>query len=151
MTSETKVEYDESVIGVEVEVGSLTITREQIDSYCRVVGESNPLFVDDEAASKGPYGQVVAPCGMIQTIHVGQGLDPKVKFGNTGFHAGQRMEFFTPIRAGDTVTATAQVKQVYEKTGRTGSMVFIVSLVTYRNQDDEPVASMEHSFVRREV
>ena len=61
------------------------------------------------------------------------------------------MEFFEPIRVGGAVTARAQVKEVYEKTGRSGSMVFIVTLVTYSNQRGEPVMTMQHSFVRREV
>ena len=61
------------------------------------------------------------------------------------------MELLNPIRVGDTVTAKAQVKEVYSKTGRSGDMVFVVTKVTYRNQSDEPVMSMEHSFVRREV
>ena len=151
MTTESTVKYDQSVIGVEVDVGSITIDREQIDRYCKVVGETNPLYTDDEAAKKGPHGEIIAPVGLLQTMHLAQGLDPKVEFGNTGFHAGQRMELLSPIRVGDTVTAKAQVKDVYSKTGRSGDMVFVVTKVTYRNQRDEPVMSMEHSFVRREV
>ena len=151
MTSEATVKYDESVIGVEVEVGSITISRDQIDSYCEIVGETNPLYTDDEAAKNGPHGEIIAPVGLLQTMHLAQGLDPKVEFGNTGFNAGQRMELLNPIRVGDTVTAKAQVKEIYSKTGRSGDMVFVVTKVTYRNQSDEPVMSMEHSFVRREV
>ncbi len=153
MTSETgsELKYDHDVIGVEVEVGSLTITREQVDRYCDAVGETNPLYTDDAAAGEGPFGEIIAPTGLLQTMNLAQGLDAKVEFGNTGFHAGQRMEFFDPIRVGDTVTARAQVKEVYEKTGRSGSMVFVVTRVSYGNQRGEPVMAMEHSFVRREV
>ena len=153
MTAETgsELKYDRDVIGVEVEVGSLTITRDQIRKYCEVVGETNSLYTDDGAAKEGRFGEIIAPTGLLQTMHLAQGLDAKVEFGNTGFHAGQRMEFFEPIRVGDIVTARAQVKEVYEKTGRSGSMVFTVTLVTYRNQRGEPVMAMEHSFVRREV
>ncbi len=151
MAEDSKLEYDESVIGQEVEVGSIVFTREHIDGYCKAVGETNPLFVDDEAAKNGPYGEIIAPTGLIQTMMLGRGPDAKVKFGNTTFHAGQRMEFINPIRVGDTITARTQVKEVYEKTGRSGSMVFVVNRVTYTNQHDESVATMEHSFVHREV
>lgn len=153
MTSDTgsELKYDHDVIGVEVDVGSITITREQIKRYCDAVGETNPLYADDEAAVEGPFGEIIAPAGLLQTMNLAQGLDPKLEFGNTGFHAGQRMEFFEPIRVGDTVTAKAQVKEIYQKTGRSGAMAFTVTRVSYSNQNGQAVMAMEHSFVRREV
>jgi hypothetical protein len=39
---------------------------------------------------------------------------------------------------------------VYEKTGRTGKMVFIVRETAYENQRRETVAVVEQSQVRRE-
>ena len=151
MSDDMQIEYDRDVIGKEVEVGDMTITREMIDNYARAVGETNPLYTDDAAAKDGPYGEVVAPSGLLQTMHHGFGPDAKVQFGTTSFHAGQKMEFFAPIRVGDTITAAAQVKEVYGKTGRSGMMVFTVNLVTYRNQAGDKVATMEHSFVRRDI
>lgn len=153
MSDDAAITYDESVVGQEVEVGSHTFTREQIANYSSVVGETNPLYTDDAAAKTGPYGEVVAPTGMLQTMHTGFGPDPKlqVPFKSASFHAGQKMEFFAPIRVGDTITVWAQVKEIYEKTGRSGRMVFVVNRLTYRNQRQEPVAAMEHSFVHREI
>lgn len=151
MSDEMQIEYDRDVIGKEVEVGDMTITREMIDKYAQAVGETNPLYTDDAAAKNGPYGEVVAPIGLLQTMHHGFGPDAKVTFGTTSFHAGQKMEFFGPVHVGDTITASAQVKEVYGKTGRSGMMVFTVSLITYRKQGGDMVATMEHSFVRRDI
>lgn len=151
MSDETPLEYDQSVIGVEVEVGSLTVSRDQIARYCEVIGETNPLYTDEEAAKAGPYGEIIAPTGLLQTMHLGFGLDAKVNFGTTVFHSGMKMEYYDPIRVGDTITAKTAVKEVYEKTGRSGRMVFVVTRVTYRNQHERPVMAMEHSFVHREV
>lgn len=145
------VEFDRSVIGKVQEVGSLTITRDQIARYCEVIGETNPLYTDDEAAQSGPYGSIIAPAGMLQTMPLGSPPDAGVKFGTATFAAGRRMEFFTPIRVGDTITARAQVKEVYQKTGRTGRMVFVVSRWDYLNQRGEEVAAIEQSFVHREI
>ena len=55
-----------------------------------------------------------------------------------------------PIRPGDTITMKARITDVYEKTGRTGKMVFIVRETTYENQKGEKVAVVEQSQVRRE-
>lgn len=151
MTEELDLDYDRDVIGKEVEVGSLTVTREMIANYARAVGETNPLYTDDEAAKGGPYEGVVAPTGMLQTMQTGRGLDPQVKFGNTTFHAGQKMTFYEPVRPGDTITAWAKVKDVYSKTGRSGTMVFVVNELAYRNQHGHTVSTMEHSFVHRQV
>ena len=148
MTTKSKLEYDESVIGVEKEVGSFDVTAEQIAAYCEAVGETNPLYTDEEVAKAGPHGGIVAPPGLVHTVSVGRGLNANVKFGNTGFHAGERLESIAPMRPGD---ATSQVKEVYEKTGRTGSMVFEVTRVIFRNQHGEEVVATEKSFVRREV
>ena len=152
MSSEVQFEYDQSVIGVDVELGSLEVTAEMIAAYCEALGDTNPLHTDAEAAAAGPYGGIVAPPGLLSALSFGRGgLDPKVKFGNTEFFAGSRLEIFEPIRPGDAITATTRVKEVYPKTGRSGTMVFVVSRTTYTNQHGQQVAVTEQSQVRREV
>ena len=72
-------------------------------------------------------------------------------YGNTTFNAGQHCDFLQPLKAGDTVKITASVKEIYEKTGRTGSMLFVVRRQTYTNQDGEVVAVVDQSTVHRTV
>lgn len=151
MAGDTEIQFDKSVLGVEVQVGQFEVSREQITAFCTAVGETNPLYLDEEAAAKGPHGGIVAPPSFYSLIRVGQGPDPKVVFGNTAFNAGQHCEFHEPIRPGDVITATNGVHDVYEKTGRTGRMVFVVRRTTYRNQRGETVAVVDSSIVHREV
>lgn len=150
VTNET-LEYDRSVIGVEVEVGQFTVTREQIETFVEVMGETNPVYTDDEAAKANGYRGIIAPPTFFTVFRTQGGLDPKVKFGNTGFHAGQEFEFVEPLYVGDKIIAKAVVKDVYAKTGRTGTMVFTVSETAYYNQDGRKVARIENSMVRRFV
>ena len=149
--SEAVFEYDESVIGVELDVGTAEITPARIAAYCTAVGETNPLYTDAAAAEAGPYGGLVAPPAILQTLGVGGGPDPKVKFGNTAFHSGTRFEVYAPIHPGDTITVKAGVKEVYAKTGRTGTMVFAVRTQRFVNQDGTTVALTEQSMVHREI
>jgi acyl dehydratase len=151
MTGDSELQFDRSVLGLEVEVGRFEVTREQIAAYCEAIGETNPLFTDEKAAKDGPYGGIIAPPTFYTVIRVGQGPDPKVVYGNTSFNAGQHCEFHEPVRPGDTITATAGVHDVYEKTGRTGRMVFVVRRTTYKNQRGEPVAVVDNSIVHRQV
>lgn len=149
MVAEAK--YDPSVIGKEEVIGEFDITREQIAAYCEAVGETNPLYTDEEVAKKGPHGGIIAPPGIVHSISMGNGPDAKINFGNTGFHAGEKMEVIAPMFPGDHITATIHVKELYEKTGRTGGMLFEVRRTIFKNQKGEPVVACEKSFVRREV
>lgn len=150
-TSDVVFEYDKSVIGTELDVGTAEITAARIAAYCAAVGETNPLYTDATAAEAGPYGGLVAPPAILQTLGSGGGPDPKVKFGNTAFHSGTRFEVYAPLRPGDTITVKAGVKEVYAKTGRTGTMVFAVRTQRFVNQDGTTVALTEQSMVHRDT
>ena len=146
------VELDKSVIGQEVNVGALEVTLDSIANYCEALEETNPLYSDAEwAESEGPYGSVIAPPGILNTARLRPGPDPQVRFGDQSFMAGSRLETFSPIKPGDTIDAFTQVKEVYEKTGRSGRMVFVVRRTRYANQDGVDVAATESSVVFRQV
>jgi hypothetical protein len=106
------------------------------------MGESNPKYADGQ----------IAPPGMLSSVSFGgQGaLDPKVKFGNTTFMAGSRMEFTSELLAGRPIKAQASVKEVYGKTGRTGTMVFVVRRTEFLDGGSGALlGAMEQSSVHR--
>ena len=141
MSDEPLFEYDESVIGIEHHVGTLEVTTERLQRYCEVVGATNPRYVEE--------GQ--APPSFLQRMRFAPGPDPRVRFGNVTFHAGSRLELLEPVRVGDTLTGYAQAKEVYAKTGRSGTMVFSVRRLTYRNQQGVDVAYADQTVVHRQV
>lgn len=144
------IEFDRSILGKEFVLGTFQVTADMITAFAQAVGEMNPIYVDAEAAMEGPSGGLVAPPIFYDVFRADQIPDPKVKFGKVGFNAGQRCEFYAPIRPGDTITMKTRITDVYEKTGRTGKMVFIVRETSYQNQKGERVALVEQSQVRRE-
>jgi acyl dehydratase len=145
------IDFDRSVIGIDVDVGTHEVSKEQMVAYAKAVGEINPLYLDEEAAKAGPYGTIIAPPLFYNMLSLQPGLDPRVKFGTSGFDAGQHAEFFEPIRAGDTISAKTQVADVYAKTGRTGAMVFTIRRTTYTNQKDEKTVVVDRISVRRDL
>jgi acyl dehydratase len=151
MAGDSELQFDRSVLGAEVEVGQMEVTLDDIRAYCAAIGETNPLYVDEEAAARGPYGGIIAPPTFYTVIRVGQGPDPRLVFGGISLNAGQHCEFMEPIRPGDVITASTAVHDVYEKTGRSGRMVFVVRRTTYRNQRGEPVAVVDSSIVHRQA
>lgn len=144
------VEFDTSILGKEFVLGTFQVTEEMIKAFSLAVGETSPQYVGSEAAKQGTNAGLIAPPIFYDVFRGDQIPDPKVKFGKVSFNAGQRCEFYAPIRPGDTITMKARVTDVYEKTGRTGKMVFIVRQTTYENQQGEKLAMVEQSQVRRE-
>jgi hypothetical protein len=143
-TQEAQFEYDRSVVGVQVPLGEFTISPEQVKKYIETMGDSNPKYADGQ----------VAPPGMLSSVSFGGGaaLDPKVKFGNTTFMAGSRMEFTKELRAGKPIKAQTSVKEVYGKTGRTGTMVFVVRRTEFLDAaSGDLLGAMEQSSVHRET
>ena len=60
----------------------------------------------------------------------------------------REMEYGVPIRPDDTITVQEKIVDIYEKRGRLGPMIFIVSEFTYTNQRGE-VAVREKSAIIR--
>src|SRR5690348_14259024 len=107
--------YDETAVGVEVEAGSVEVTREMIARYCENLGETNPLWTDDAWAATGPYEGIIAPPNFVTVLPARSGLNPKVKFGNSTFLGGRRIEVLAPVRPGDTISMREQIRDVYAK------------------------------------
>lgn len=145
------VDYDPSIVGKDFEVSApLTVTGDMIRNFCDAMGETNPLYVDEKAARHGPYGGIVAPPSFVMTFRPRRHfLDLLPNFKRQGFDAGKDVEFFAPIRPGDRVTLSSAIKEIYEKTGRSGAMVFIVLRSTLRNHDGEVLAHIDHRFMSR--
>ena len=145
------VDYDPALIGRVFEVTDpVNVSAEAIGRYCTAIGETNPLYTDEAAANNGPYGTMVAPPSFAVTFRNGRHFFTHVpRFGAPGFDAGKDVEFVAPIRPGDKITLSSHVKEIYEKTGRSGSMVFVVVRSTVRNQNGEVVAHIDHRFMNR--
>ena len=68
-----------------------------------------------------------------------------------GFDAGKCVEVYGPIRPGDKITARSEIHDIYEKTGRSGSMLFIVHRMRFTNQRDEVVSLVDWRLVQNQV
>ncbi len=146
-----ELEYDRSLYGVEHKAGPFPVTLDVIKSFTMGTGETNPIFTDEDAAKAAGYSSLVAPPTLC-TIFVRQVKlpDVKLKFGKSGMHAGQKVQALAPIVVGDEITASSHLKDVYAKTGRSGTMVFVVWETTFSNQNGQVVAEVQESFARRE-
>lgn len=128
----------------------MVVTAERIADFCIAVGETNPIYVDPVAAAKGPYGGIIAPPAFVAGFRYGDDVFEQIPiFRRGGLMGGIDLELETPIRPGDSLTVSSQVKEIYEKTGRTGTMIFAVVRSTLTNQHGQVVARVDHRMMNR--
>jgi ribosomal protein S28E/S33 len=130
-------EFDHTVYG--------PVTAEEIVEFAHALGETRP-----EYAEPGP-ALVAHPtfCLRYKSGKFYPDSLPKTIDIRRGFDAGKDLELGVPIRAGDTIHVRSTLHEVYEKTGRTGSMYFVVIRFTMTNQRDETVAIVDNRFMHR--
>ena len=135
--------------------------RSSLRQYALAIGDFNPLYSDRGFAQTYGLREVMAPptliCDTWQYVDsdmddlgdlVGRGPIRELE----GLRAGNEYEFFQPIHPDDVISAHWTVKDVYEKAGRTGSLVFQVIETTFYNQADELLArNTETMFYRPEA
>jgi acyl dehydratase len=62
-------------------------------------------------------------------------------------HGSQEFEYIAPICAGDSITVTGRIADMFEKKG--GALEFVVMEQSYTNQDGELVAKSTNTLVHR--
>jgi acyl dehydratase len=143
---------DEKLIGSKYDAGApFVVSAEKIAAYCEAVGDLNPLYVDPGAAAAGPYGGIIAPPAFVASFRYADNVFDRIPaFSRGGLMGGIDFEIFAPLRAGDTIRVSSEVKEIYEKTGRSGSMIFAVVRSKLINQRGEVVAHVDHRMMNRQ-
>ncbi len=71
------------------------------------------------------------------------------EYGKGWLNGGNRFELIEPVRAGDEITATSRIANVYEKSGSSGNLLFIVFETEYVNQHGATVGRVRGTAIRR--
>ena len=95
---------------------SKTITEHDIYTYAGIVGDFNPVHVNEEMAKKTMFGGRIAHgmliAGFISTV-LGTALP-----GAGTIYLSQTVKFLAPVRIGDTITAEVEVVEKYDEKKR---------------------------------
>jgi acyl dehydratase len=107
---------------------SYEVGVEKIREYARAVGETNAVHHDHEAALAAGFRDVVAPpmfCVVYSAPAMSSAvLDPEVGINLMAMvHGSQEFQWGEPVCAGDAITTTPRMADIYEKDGR-GFYVF---------------------------
>lgn len=132
---------DKSAIGKTTAVCTMEVEKGHIRRFAQAIGDDNPLYLDEDYAKKGRYGGIIAPPTFPTTFGfegegVLQGLD--INYARL-LHGEQEYEYFSPIKAGDTISFSTTITDITEKEGKSGAMDIITTETTGHNQNNEKV------------
>jgi len=104
--------YDQISVGEQAEL-SLTATTETVENYASLIGDTNPVHLDEEFASKSFFKRRIAH-GMLAAGLVSAVLGTRLP-GPGAIYLSQELEFKRPVYLGDTITAKVEVIEKYDK------------------------------------
>ncbi len=127
-----------SRIGVDGPALQATVEAGHVRRFAEAIGDPNPRW-----SSEAP------PTFLVALVPVSLHLAEAEEYGKGWLNGGNRFEYFAPLMIGDQITATGRIADVYEKSGSTGPLLFIVFETDYVNQRGELVARLRGTTIRR--
>jgi hypothetical protein len=135
-----QVHIPDGLLGRTVDLGTVHVTRAMIEEYARAVGDSETLA--------GALDE--APPTFCLTMRRGMTPEVALPHGTFGVYGGHDIELHQPIRAGVSYGVTGCIADVYEKSGRGGSMTVIVRQAEIRDTAGRlAVRMIEREIVRQ--
>jgi len=115
------------------------VGREKVREYANAVGETDPRYLDPEAARDEGFPDVVAP-PMFAAVYAGPAIFPAIMDSGLDFarmvHGAQEFTWHEPVVAGDEITTEASLDRRSER----GGLEFYVFKTVSRNQRGELVS-----------
>lgn len=140
------LDLDRSIIGEEFDRTTYDpLTAEELIAFATALGETDPRYTQ-----AGP-DLVAHPTFAVRfkgKKFFPDNLPESLRF-RMSFDAGKDLDVGVPVRPGDAITIVSTLHDVYEKTGRTGTMIFVVVRFTLINQRGEQVAVVDNRLMYR--
>jgi 3-hydroxybutyryl-CoA dehydratase len=95
---------------------SKTVTESDINLFCAISGDTNPLHLDHEYAATTMFGGPIAH-GMLAASFISTVIGTKLP-GPGCVYISQNCRFKAPVRAGDTVRARVTIVEIDRKRRR---------------------------------
>ena len=137
-TSSSVVERLRARIGVTGQPAHVAVEAGHLKRFAEAIGDPNPRWLSEAPPT---FLVALAP----PTTHLAEAEE----YGKGWLNGGNRFEYIEPVKVGDRITATSQVVDVYEKTGSSGSLLFIIFENEFKNQDGRTVARLRGTAIRR--
>src|SRR5918995_3012022 len=115
------------------------VGREKVREYAYAVGETDPRYLDPEAARGAGFDDVVPP-PMFAAVYAARAVFPAIMESGLDFsrmvHGAQEFTWHEPVVAGDEITTEAELEEKSER----GGLEFFVFKSVSKNQRGELVS-----------
>lgn len=155
-----------SSIGRQTHRATVVVYKREFQRWAAAVGETNPLYFDDEYAKQNGHRAAIAPPLFVQALvapsHIPLGsLRPDgVPNGNGDWlvslpkcsqlmAGGDRFFFSKPLHDGDSVTVVGTIRDIVQKSGRSGEFVVVINVTTLELSDGTEAARFESTMIAR--
>jgi acyl dehydratase len=148
------IQIDKRVIGKEYPPYPVTVERVKIKEFARAIGDASPFYLDDDVGRASPWGDVIAPPTFAVTFR-DERADSAALLRDLGtdisrvLHGEQEFELHRQLVPGETYLCRTRVVDIYEKSGKSGPMAFVVRETAVTDRNDEIAVTMRHVTVIR--
>lgn len=127
------------------------IEKGVVRRFVEAVKDTNPIFFDEAYAVKAGFERIPAPPTLLlYNMRSGSERDFDIPLPvGRRVKGGDEVEIYAPVLVGDTVTANTRICDIYEKKGRTGNMIFVITETTYTNQRGDVVMRSKATVIKR--
>ena len=111
--------WEDFVVGERYSTATRTITDEDHNHFCSLVGYDVPLFLDDSQAKQSSYGKRICPSHLIMSFSSAM-TGRLFRESLIGLLSIDKGSFMAPVHPGDTLSTEVEVveKRLSSKPGR---------------------------------
>ena len=145
MIDASKKGYASAPHTVTVEAGALRF-------FAKAIGETDPVYIDEAAAKAAGYASLPVPPTYLFSLEFAK-LEPFDWFEPLNvdiakiLHGEQSFVYHRVAVAGETLTFTSRVTDVYDK--KNGALQFVVRETKVTDASGKPVADLKNTLVQR--
>ncbi len=115
------------------------VEKGMLKKFVEAIDDPNPRW---QEYAPPTFISAMLPNGLIRKL-----LAAKCSL-NRYLNGGNEIEYRKPIRVGDTISVYSKLSRMREMKGQDGPSLFMIVEVTYKNQDEEVVATGRNTYIR---
>ena len=132
-------------LNLEFDTKGFTLDADRAVTIARMCGETLPQFTDPGH----PDFQVTPP--YVASLAAGRHLPIEFpRLGGIPMDGGKAVTCLKPVKTGVSLTGKTHLHDIYDKSGRSGRMIFLVSRMEIFDEAGEHVATSDSRMVIRE-
>ena len=130
----------------------IEVTRRDLQKYAVSTGQRAKKYLDGDEAPPlfhFGYGMEILPVDQLRKDGIPEDkLIPELPLKRL-MAGNSDTVYHRPIRAGDKIKMTRRLKDIYEKEGKSGSLIFVVTEVVVETEAGEPILNETTSLIAR--